>query len=439
MDYSIFAIIFVFGVLVIIHELGHFLAAKWLGVRVERFSVGFPPRLFGKKIGDTDYCVSAIPIGGYVKMSGMIDESMDTDVTGAEYEFSSKPVWKRIIIIIAGVTMNFFLAVLVLAILNYTKGERTIPFTEIGAIGKDGIAKKIGFQIGDNIKTINNVPVKTWNGIYDEFINNLNNDILFTVERDGRLTNLIYEKEWFSEKNAEYLDIAWMPSSQVGNIIEDMPAAKVGLKKGDIIFEINGRSVKNWLEMTRIIRDHPGDSLRIQWTRENEIFSAHIIPASIEETDSTGKTILAGKIGVEQYYDLIPVSLSKAIINGFTGTINLIGLNVKGLWWVISGTKSAKEVIGGPIMIAKMAGDAAAAGWDQLWRLIAALSAVLAFINILPIPALDGGHLVLLLLEGITGKPVSTKTKLVIQQVGLAILLTLIVFVLYTDIQRILF
>ena len=135
MGFSFLAIIFVFGLLVLIHELGHFLAAKWMGVRVERFSIGFPPRLFGKKIGDTDYCISAIPLGGYVKMSGMIDESMDTETTGADYEFNSKPVWKRFVIIIAGVVMNFFLAVFILSALNFARGEKVTPYTEIGIIG----------------------------------------------------------------------------------------------------------------------------------------------------------------------------------------------------------------------------------------------------------------------------------------------------------------
>ena len=165
MNFSFLAIVFVFGLLVVIHELGHFLAAKWMGVRVERFSIGFPPRLFGKKIGDTDYCISAIPLGGYVKLSGMIDESMDGQVTGADYEYSSKPVWRRVIIITAGVVMNFILAILILTIVSYTKGEVVYPSTEIGNMGEQGIARKIGFQVGDKITAIEGVSIGTWNEI----------------------------------------------------------------------------------------------------------------------------------------------------------------------------------------------------------------------------------------------------------------------------------
>jgi regulator of sigma E protease len=190
--------------------------------------------------------------------------------------------------------------------------------------------------------------------------------------------------------------------------------------------------------MTKIIRKHPGDSINFRWRRQGVIHSATITPYTVEEEDSLGNSLTVGKIGIARYYEFRPVTPTQAIVNGFRGTFKFISMNMKGLWWVLSGTKSAKEVIGGPIMIGKLAGDAAAAGWLQLWSLIAALSAILAFFNILPIPALDGGHLTFLLIEGISGKPLSTKTKLVIQQVGMAILLTLIIFILYIDIQRLL-
>ena len=439
MEMSFLAIIFVFSLLVVIHELGHFLAAKWMGVRVERFSVGFPPRLFGKKVGDTDYCISAIPLGGYVKMSGMIDESMDTEATGADYEFNSKPIWKRILIIIAGVIMNFILAVFILTMLNYSKGETIIPVTEIGKVGTEGVSQKVGFQVGDEILAINEKPVNTWNEVQQEFIRNLNNDIIFTVKRSGINKKLLYKKEWFSQEKAEHLDIAWMPSSKIGNVLSNMPAKEAGLQKGDIILQIDDIPVANWLEMTEIIRNHPGESINIQYKRNDNMFSAEIVPSAMEETDSLGNTIQVGKIGVELFYEHKPIAFSTAAVNGFSNTINLIGLNMRALWWVISGTKSAKEILGGPIMIAKMAGDAAEAGWDRLWYLIAALSAVLAFFNILPIPALDGGHLTLLIIEGVLGKPLSTKSKIVVQQVGMAILLTFIVYILYVDIGRLLF
>jgi regulator of sigma E protease len=439
MQFSFLAIIFVFGLLVLIHEFGHFIAAKMMGVRVERFSIGFPPRLFGKKIGNTDYCISAIPLGGYVKMSGMIDESMDTKTTGADYEFNSKPVWKRIVIITAGVVMNFFLAVMILAAVNFIQGERIFPYTEIEYVGDRGVVKRVGFSKGDKLLSINSVPVRNLNDIQEEFLRNLNKDITFEVQRDDQIIKLVYKKEWFSEKSAEYLDLKWMPAAKVGQVLPDMPAAGIGLLKGDEIVEIAGKKITNWQDMTDVIKIHAEDTISIGWKRAGNNYSAVIIPAAVETEDSLGNTVVKGQIGIGPYYELRPVDFFEALGKGFSGTIDLISLNIKGLWWVLTGIKSAKELIGGPIMIAKMAGDAAAMGWESLWKLIAALSAILAFFNILPIPALDGGHLMFLIIEGVSGKPLSTKTKLVIQQIGMAILLTLIVFILYIDIHRLLF
>ncbi len=439
MSFNFLAIVFVFGLLVLIHELGHFLAAKWMGVRVERFSIGFPPRLFGKKIGDTDYCISAIPLGGYVKMSGMVDESLDQNVTGADYEFNSKPVWKRVIIITAGVIMNLFLAILILTMVNYIKGEEVVPTTEIGFVGKDGISKKIGFQKGDRIVAIQGNKVNTWNEIQNQFIEHLNENIKFQVVRDAETINLIYQKEWFQEKNAELLDIAWMPEARIGRVITETPAEKAHLQRGDRIVAINGVSIKNWLEMTEIIQDNPGQEITLEYLRNESSYSVALIPDSKEATDSSGAAITVGKIGIGQYYEINDLSFPEAIVKGVKGTFTLLALNIKGLWWVISGTKPASEVIGGPIMIAKLAQDAAAEGWDRLWSLTAALSAILAFFNILPIPALDGGHLAFLLVEGVSGKPVSMRTRLLVQQIGMAILLILIVFIFYIDIQRLLF
>jgi len=439
MNFSFLAIVFVFGLLVVIHELGHFLAAKLMGVRVERFSIGFPPRLFGKKIGDTDYCISAIPLGGYVKLSGMIDESMDGQLTGADYEFSSKPVWKRIIIIIAGVVMNFILAILILTIVSFSKGEVIYPSTEIGNIGEKGIASKIGFERGDKITAIGGVSIYTWNDIQTEFIRNLNEDITFEILRGDEKLTLLYEKEWFSEKNAEVLDIGWVPLAKVGEIKSDSPAEKAGLQWGDDIQKINGIAVGNWTDMTKIIKENPEKMINIEYIRGGQTHSVDIIPELFSEKDAEGNEISVGRIGIYFYYETYDIDLLQAIENGFKNTFALIGLNMKGLWWVITGTKSASDVIGGPIMIAKLAQDAAEVGWDRLWNLTAALSAILAFFNILPIPALDGGHLVFLILEGILGRPISTRTKMLVQQIGMAILLTLIVLIIYIDIRRLLF
>lgn len=436
---NIIAVIFVFSVIVIIHELGHFLAARWMGVRVEKFSIGFPPSVFSKKIGDTIFSIGAIPLGGFVKMAGFVDESMDTETTGADYEFNSKPVWRRIIIITAGVIMNLILAVFIMAVLNFVEGEKIIPYTTIGAVGENGIAAKIGFQTGDKIISVNGKTVSSWNDMEMTVVDNLGKEIKFVVDRDGKEIVLDYQKEWFKEEKAEQLDIVPLYQAKVGDIDPSMPAGKIGLQRGDEIKSIAGDEVHDWSEMTEVIRKYPNQEINISWLRDGREMDAKITPQEFEETTPTDEVIKVGKIGIGPYYDHRDVGLVAAISNGFTNTYDLIVLNIRGIYWVLSGTKSAKEVLGGPIMIAKMAGDAAKAGWAYLWYLIAALNAMLAFFNILPIPALDGGHLFFLILEGVMGRPLSTKARLRIQQVGMALLLTFLVFILYVDLNRILF
>ncbi len=436
---NLLAVIFVFGVLVIIHELGHFLAAKLMGVRVERFSIGFPPKLFSKKIGETEFTISAIPLGGYVKMAGFIDESMDSKITGAPDEFQSKPTWKKIIIITGGVVMNFLLAILVLSILNFVQGERILPTTTVAYVSEKGIAQRIGFQKNDKILSINGVEVHNWNEVQERFVENLNHDIVFTVLRNNEKIQLTYKKEWFKEDKGEQLDVIPLIPAKVGEVTPGMPASKIGLKTGDEIVAIAGQPVHDWIEMTKIIRKYPGKTIPIQWRRGDSIYSAKITPQPFEEKNEKGELIKVGKIGISQFLEYHEVSLPESFVLGFQNTIDLLKLNIKGIVWVITGTKSARDIIGGPIMIAKMAGDAAQAGWTYLWYLIAALSTVLAFFNILPIPALDGGHLVFIIIEGIRGRPIPIKVKLKIQQIGLALLFTLLVLIFYVDISRLFF
>lgn len=436
---NIIAVIFVFSFLVIIHELGHFLAAKWMGVRVDKFSIGFPPTIYSKKIGETEFSISAIPLGGFVKMAGFIDESLDDEMTGADYEFNSKPVWRRIVIIVAGVVMNLIMAVSIMAVLTFVQGKQIIPTTSISFVPEQGVAHKTGFKKYDKIVSINGQPVYSWNELQEAFLDNLNQTIIFEVIRSEQKIQLEYKKEYFSEEGGEQLNLAPLFSTKIGDVSTSMPAGVLGLQTGDQITAIAGEPVKDWMEMTEAIRAHPEQEITITWLRDGKTLSDKIRPLAFEEKNQQGEMERVGKIGVGYFYLHKEVGLTQSVIAGFTRTWDLMVLNTRSIYWVISGTKSAKEIIGGPIMIAKMAGDAAQAGWTYLWYLIAALSAMLAFFNILPIPALDGGHLFFLILEGIMGRPMNVKVKIKIQQVGMAILLSLIVFIVYIDLRRLFF
>ncbi|KAA3617404.1 MAG: RIP metalloprotease RseP [Calditrichaeota bacterium] len=435
---GIVAVIFAFSILVLIHELGHYLAARWMGVRVEKFSIGFPPTILSKKVGDTEFSIGAIPLGGYVKMAGFIDENMDSEISGAEDEYSSKPVWKRIIIISAGVIMNLLLAIGLYTFVNYSQGEIVTPITNLKVQGESGIAQKIGFLDGDKIIKINNEYIDTWKQLSYAFFNNIENDIEFEVLRDNETTTLFYKKEWISEKNSEMLNISPIFPATVREVTPGDPAEKTGLKPRDTIIELDDKAISNWGEMTEIIKKNANNSISIKWKRGEEVFSGMVTPKKIHSVDDKGIDKSYGLIGVSLYYEQIknPVSFAKALKMGIAEPFQMIYMNFVGLKLLVTGVKSAEDTVGGPGTIAVMLSDAANRGWVTYVRFIALLSSVLAFFNTLPIPALDGGHLAFLVVEGIMGRPLSIKTRIVIQQVGMAFLLFLIIFVLYVDINR---
>ncbi|GAB4343616.1 MAG: RIP metalloprotease RseP [Calditrichia bacterium] len=431
------SIIFVLSILIFFHELGHFLLAKLFGVRVERFSIGFPPRLFGFKWGETDYCISAIPFGGYVKMAGVIDESMDTStLTGAPYEFASKKWWQKVAILGGGVTMNLILAWIILSALLHFQGEPILPGTVIGQVQTGGVAEKAGLQAYDKILSVNGQAVQNWNDIRDALVANINKGLTFKVERAGEVLNITISKDEMKQLENDQLDFSPLLLPKVGEIISGSAAEKSGLQPGDLILSINGQPTRSWDEMTDVIRRNPDKPLDLLVERNGRQLQLTVTPQPMDEIDENGVSHIVGKIGVGIYYEKRTVGLGTAITEGLEKTGFYTALNVKALSWLITGQRSAREMLGGPIMITKMAGDFAKSGFGSLMELIAHLSIMLAIVNILPIPALDGGHITIVLIEQIRRKPLSTKTKLRIQQWGMGILFVLMFFVIYNDILR---
>lgn len=437
------SIAFILSVLIFIHELGHFLAAKFFGVRVERFSIGFPPRLFGKKIGHTDYCISAIPFGGYVKLSGMLDESLDAESMKGEpqpHEFRSKSTLQKLIIISAGVIMNFILAVGILSGIFWFKGERIYPNTTVGPIPQGSVAIDMGLQTGDQILEVNHERIISWNEIFSAFAKNVGNDMTVTVDRAGRIVDLNVPESVLSMENFERLELYQRYSSIVGEVVPGTPAEESGLGSGDKIIAINDKPVSDWYDMTDIVRSSPGVELLFTIQRNEEIKRLSITPVEEMEKDADGNINSVGKIGIAPYveFEWKEVSFTGSIYKGFNQVFVFLYMNMKGFAMMITGDISPKQALGGPLIIGKMAGEIAKTGFVNLLEFTALLSAILAVINILPVPALDGGHLIIILIEGIRRKPISIRTKMIIQQVGMAILLLLMVFIFYNDISRML-
>ena len=341
--------VFVLALLMIVHELGHFLFAKLFGIRVERFSIGFPPRLFGKKFGDTDYCISALPFGAYVKMSGMIDESLDQDgIKGEPWEFMSKPIWARMLVIFAGPFFNFLLAMLIFMVSVYVTGI--------------------------------NEPVQPMKPV-------------------------------------------------VGTIIPGHPAEKLGLQVDDVITTIQGHHIATWEDLVSIIQKSAGQELFIEWERNGQTMSGDVVP----ELDPLNNI---GLIGVGPLTTTRQPGVFEAMGLGAKMTWDLTAMIGESFGLLFTGKVPLKESIGGPIQIAKMTGDQASHGFDSLMWFAALLSINLGLLNLLPLPVLDGGHLAFLTVEAIMRKPLSIKFKIAIQQVGMALLLALMVFVIFNDVSR---
>ena len=353
---TILSTIFVLGVLVFVHELGHFLAAKLFRIRVDRFSMGYHPRLIGKKIGDTDYCISLIPFGGYVKIAGMVDESFDEEQLQGPpqpWEFRSKPWWQRMTVIFAGPLMNLMLALVI-------------------------------------------------------------------------FTSMIY-----------YYGIGELHAPVVNEILEGKPAAEAGLLPGDRITVIDDQEIATWEDMVNIIRESPNQTLHLTWMRGDSLLTGEVVPAAESVLDTrTGEMIEVGQIGISGLVEFRPAGVFEGIQLGAERIYDLTKMIFLSLGRLITGKESVKN-LSGPVLIAKMAGESARSGWGSLIAFMAFLSLNLGIINLLPIPVLDGGHLLFLSIESVIRRELPIKAKLVIQQVGMFLLIALMVFVVYNDIAKI--
>ena len=388
---TIAAAIFTLGILILIHELGHFMVARMVGIRVERFSIGMPPRFlsiqnkvdgFWIKLfipwflhrianattiefriprknpvaGDTEYALSLTPFGGYVKMSGMIDESMDGEITGKPWEFTSKKRWQQLLTISGGVIMNTLLAFFLFSAIIYSSGmDEPVEGTFVGSL-------------------------------------------VSTEER------------------------------------EIFPAEEAGIMENDQIVMINGQSVTEWEELTGIVHAQPGETISVEWLRNGIRYSDSI--TVVKETVPTAEgTVDIGMIGIGRVTEHTDLGFVESVGYGARSTYMFGTLMARGFWSMITGATSMDQV-GGPIMIAKMAGDMARRGWLDVFYFMAIISVNLAFINILPIPGLDGGHFLIISIEGIIRRPLPLNVKLIIQQVGMLFLLGLVLFITIQDISR---
>jgi len=430
---TLFYFVVTLGILVFVHELGHFLAAKLCGMRVDRFSIGFPPRAFGRTIGDTDYCVSWIPLGGYVKISGMIDESLDAEMMdrpAQPWEFRAKPIWQRMIVICAGVIMNLLLAIAIFWAINYHQGRYVRETTEVAYVQEDSPAAKGGIQAGDRILRINEKQITNWDQILSEvYIETLGSDVRVVVLRRGREIELVIPRNAIPEPGQVSLGIVPPFTRVVIGVVETgKPASKLGLAVGDTLLALDGTQLGYNEKVREIIRAHAGRELKVDWKHGDSLMQGMIVPT---EEGKIGISYTAAYIGP---VTRIRFSLIQSLPQGTKDVINASGLFIKQIAQLIVGKTSFAQSVGGPIRIAQIATQTAELGFLAYLGFMALLSVSLAILNILPFPALDGGHLMFLLYEGIFRREIPVRVKLAIQKAGMMILLAFMAFVLYNDI-----
>lgn len=426
---TLLAFLFVLGVLVFVHELGHFLAARRLGVRVLTFSLGFGPKLLKTKRGDTEYCVSLIPLGGYVKMAG---ESPDDPRSGAPDEFMSKTKWERFQVLIAGPAMNLILAVVVLAGV-FMQGAEVPAYQDelpvIGAVVGGGPADRAGLRSGDRILTVSGEPVDTWDKVFMEVGTRPERDLSLTLLRDDRTVNATVRAQ--STTRYEIGDIGVLPNARpyVQSVVPNDPADKAGIKAGDKALAVNGKPVVNRTQFADAIAGNGGKQIDILVLRGSEEVHINVVPEQRGERAMIGISISeASKTFQPGPWEAVALSVQRNIEGS-----DLIFRTLGGLF---VGETSIKQ-LQGPVAIAQLSGESLAISWMALFGLMATLSLNLGILNLLPIPMLDGGHILIMGLEGIARRDFSMAVKEKMLLAGFVLILMLMVTVIYNDLTRI--
>jgi regulator of sigma E protease len=426
---TLLAFAFVLGVLVFVHELGHFMMARWHGVRVLTFSLGFGPKLIKVKRGDTEYAISAIPLGGYVKMAG---ENPDDQRTGSDDEFLSKTKWQRFQVLIMGPLMNLGLAVVLLAIVLMQGAE--IPSYQdqpvaIGKVEAGSAGERAGLQPGDVILAVGDESVPTWDKFLLTIGTKADRDVQLRVLRGEREQRLMVRPE--GQGRFQVGDLGVLPDvyPSVSSIVSGGRAEQAGLAAGDVIVAINNERVVFPQDVVGIISKNPEAPIEMRIRRDGAEQVVSVTPEKEGEVGRIGITI------ANQTITFRPGPL-EAVGLSVQRNIEFSGLILKTLWGLIVGETSPKQLMG-PVGIAQLSGESAQAGWIALFTLMATISLNLGLLNLMPVPVLDGGHILIMGLEVVARRDFSIQVKEKMFLVGFVLLMALMVTVIYNDLTRI--
>lgn len=429
---TLFAVFVTFGVAILVHELGHLILAKLSGVKVEIFSFGFGKRLLGFKKGETDYRLSVIPFGGYVKLAG---EEPDKG-TFEEHEFFSKPWWKRICVYLAGPVFNIGLAIPIFVALFIFGIPVVVPPNIVGKVSPGSLGDEAGLKVKDEIIEVSGVRVKGWNDLTRLIDLHPSYELKMTVLREGKELKVGLKKDF--KIRFEDLGLDYLLPAQIGDLKSGYPAANAGLKEGDTIISINGKQVSQWGDLTEIVYQSLGKALKIRVKRLNKELEVVAIPVEGWIPKEGGGFEKVGLLGIappQMKTEIQRFSFLEAVPLGLEQAFFSIKLTAYSLGLLLTGQASLREV-SGPVGIAQMAGEHAHQGIRSLVFFIAFLSINLGVLNLLPIPIVDGGQIVFCLIEGIRGKMVSFKVQEIATKIGFAIIISFFIFITLNDISK---
>jgi regulator of sigma E protease len=456
------AFVLTLGLVIIVHEMGHFLFCKIFGIYVKTFSIGIGPKVLRKRIGETEYVLSAIPFGGYVKMAGegIMEEIQDTG-TGEERKFplgteagnreaaavdlhipqdrhfNQRPAWQRLAVFVAGPVFNLLLAFVVYAGIVQQGGLVEIPVTRVGDVAADSPAAAAGLQVGDQILKVGHQPVALWDDILKGLIEpslpqpESPTAVPLTVLRDGRLLELSLRPQY--SVTAGMWSLGFEPwDTTVGLVQKGGPAYHIGLRENDRILALNGEPVTSFVDIARIINRSAGLDVSVEWERAGEVFERVVRPESAEvQPDS-----LIGRIFFDRKYVHRAVGLGTAVRVGVDATWRTMRATFEVLGNLFGG-KLGLESVGGPIRIGQVAGEMLRWSFGHLMQFIAFFSVNLFLLNLLPIPVLDGGHVLFLGVEVLMGRRVHERVQAIATQVGLIVLLLFMTFVVVVDVLKV--
>lgn len=447
---TILAFAVVLGVLVIVHELGHYLVARWCGVKVLRFSVGMGKVVYSRRFGadQTEWAISILPLGGYVKMLDARDDDLgDISPADMKREFTRQSVWRRIAIVAAGPLANFLLAILVFAGL-YSYGIPE-PAPKLRAPAEKSVAYEAGLRGNELVTSVNGEPVQIWNDLRWQMVQSVINKqpVRLEVERpvagspdakNIQTVTLPVDSISANELEGDFLgklgiDLA-RPPAVLGQVVADGPAMKAGLQQGDRVVSVNGAAIADGLSLVELVRASPGKTLDIDVLRNGQALSLRVVP---EEVNADGQVFGRIKVEVPMAPDMVVAhhSIFAALQKGVQKTWDTSVLTIKMVGKMIIGEVSWKNVTG-PITIADYAGQTARIGLISYLSFIAFVSISLGVMNLLPIPVLDGGLLLYYAVEVLTGRPVSERFGAIAQRAGIGILMTLMLVAVFNDINR---